>query len=246
MSRDKPFNKYLHNSVKRTEVPMHSHINGQLSYIGKGTVSLLSLQMHWVVPWQRIIWIPPGQPHSMRCENLSESWKVMVPKDFVYSLPKDICVLQTSPLLLAVLEALPVDGEVIAPEKRTALAEVIKLELLVAQHEEFGIPLPRSKKMFYVAEKIMQSPEDARVVDEWAQSIGMSRRTFTRHFRAETGTSFNQWKKSVLFGKALVLLAEGKSVAETSDQLGYANQSAFVAAFRRKYGIPPRKFNNGL
>ena len=70
----------------------------------------------------------------------------------------------------------------------------------------------------------------------------MSRRTFTRHFIAETGCSFGQWKRSVLLGKALGLLAEGKSVAETADRLGYAYPSAFVAAFRRRYGASPLRF----
>lgn len=242
MDRDQPFTKYLHDAQQRLKVPMHSHANGQLNFVGKGTMHLLSPQTHWVVPWQRIIWIPPGQLHSVRCEKLFGSWKAMIPRDYAQDLPREICVLQTSPLLLAVLDALPVCGSSIPSEKFAALVEIIRQELPLAQREAFGVALPSSEALRRVAEKLLEHPGDLQGIDAWAQSIGMSRRTFTRHFAAETGSSFGQWKKNVLLGWGLSLLAEGKTVAETADMLGYAYPSAFVAAFRRRYGASPLRF----
>jgi len=43
--------------------------------------------------------------------------------------------------------------------------------------------------------RVAACPEDTRSIDDWARSIGMSRRTFTRHFIAGTGSPFCQWEK---------------------------------------------------
>ena len=242
MDRDRPFAKYLHDAQKRVEVPMHRHTNGQLNYVGKGTMHLLSPEAHWVVPWGRIVWIPPDQPHSVQCEKLSGSWKAMIPRYYAQFLPKEITVLRTGPLLLAALEALPVNDESIPRARLDPLVEIIKQELMDAESEGFGVAFPKSAQLRQVTDRLLEEPADTRTIDDWAKIAGMSRRTFTRHFLAETGSSFGEWKRNVLLGKALGLLAEGKSVSETADRLGYAYPSAFIAAFRRKYGASPLRF----
>jgi AraC-like DNA-binding protein len=74
----------------------------------------------------------------------------------------------------------------------------------------------------------------------------MSRRAFTRYFIAQTGTSFAAWGQSLLLGKALSLLADGLTVAQAADQLGYANPSSFIVAFRKHYRVSPRRFMQQL
>ena len=242
MNRNQPFNKYSHDGLERVEVPMHSHGNGQLNYVRSGTMHLHSPRAAWVVPWKRIVWIPPGQPHSVRCARLSGAWKVMIPKEHGRFLPQTISVLQTSPLLQSALNALPEGGESIAPAKIALLIEVIKLELMSAVREDFGVTLPQSGELLKVADTLLRNPKDSRRIADWAEEVGMSRRTFTRRFASETGSSFEQWRKTVLFGEALNLLAEGRSVSEIADRLGYAYPSAFIAAFKRRYGASPRRF----
>jgi len=242
MDRNHPFTKYLHDAQERVEVPLHRHTNGQLNYVNKGTMHLVSPEAHWVVPWQRIVWIPPDQPHSVRCENLSGSWKAMIPRDYAQFLSKEISVLRTDSLLLAALEALPENDKQIPLARLEPLIEIIKQELMDAENEEFGVTFPKSDQLRKVSDILLKQPEDTRTIDDWAKIAGMSRRTFTRHFLAETGSSFGEWKKNILLGKALGLLAEGRSVSEIADQLGYAYPSAFIAAFRRKYGASPLRF----
>lgn len=242
MDRNRPFTKYLHDRQERVEVPLHSHTNGQLNYVNTGTMYLLSPEAHWVVPWQRLVWIPPDQPHSVQCERLSGSWKAMIPRYYAEFLPKEIAILRTGPLLLAALDALPVNDMAISPSRLAPLVEIIKQELMSAETEGFGVRLPTAHRLRLVADRVLLSPEDTRKIDDWAKIAGMSRRSFTRRFMAETGSPFGEWKRNVLLGKALGLLAAGKSVSETADQLGYAYPSAFIAAFKRKYGVSPLKF----
>jgi AraC-like DNA-binding protein len=123
------------------------------------------------------------------------------------------------------------------------LIEVIKLELQSAKSESFGVTLPRTTQLSKLVETLLEHPEDMRGINEWAKSVGMSRRTFTRKFIAETGSTFGQWRKALLLGKALKLLNEGSNVSETAFKLGYSGPSAFVAAFRRRFGVPPGRFS---
>ena len=70
----------------------------------------------------------------------------------------------------------------------------------------------------------------------------MSRRSFIRHFRDETGLSFTQWKRAVIAEFALELVASGQKVSSVAFDVGYESVSAFIAMFRRHYGGSPRRF----
>jgi hypothetical protein len=118
-------------------VPMHSHTNGQLNYVGGGTMHLITPSAAWVIPQQRIIWIPPGHPHSVRCHGLSGSWKIMTPQSYGVFLPKTVSVLQTSNLLVAALDALPVERASISLSKLRSLIEVIKHENVDRRDREY-------------------------------------------------------------------------------------------------------------
>ena len=242
MDRNRVFQKYPHDAQEKVEIPLHSHTNGQLNYVCRGTMRLITPSAAWVVPQQRIVWIPPGQPHSVRCQGLSGSWKIMTPRSYSKFLPKAAAVLRTSQLLVAALDALPVERKSISPVKLRLLIDVIKLELQSAKSESLGVALPRTRQLGKLVDTLLEHPEDPRGIDEWAKVVAMSRRTFTRKFIAETGSPFGQWRTALLLGKALDLLSEGSSVAETALQLGYSGPSAFVAAFRQRFGISPGQF----
>lgn len=138
INRNLVFKKYPHDTQEKVEVPMHSHTNGQLNYVGRGTMHLITPNAAWVIPQRRMIWIPPGHPHSIRCRGLSGSWKIMTPHSYGEFLPQAVSVLQTSALLVAALDALPVEREAIPPSKLRALIEVVKLELLSAKTSLLG------------------------------------------------------------------------------------------------------------
>lgn len=221
---------------------MHSHNHGQLIFVSKGTLRLTTPRGAWVVPQRKIVWIPPNQRHSILCKGLLSSWKIVTPQSYRKFLPPGISVLQTSDLLLAALESIPENKKMISPAKLRLLIELIKEELQSAKSESFGVTLPKSSRFGPLTDVLLKNPEDPRTIDQWSKTVGMSRRTFTRSFIAETGASFAEWKKTLIFGKALQLLSEGHSVDETADELGYSGSSAFVAAFKKKFRTTPGQF----
>jgi AraC-like DNA-binding protein len=170
----------------------------------------------------------------------------MIPRSWGRFLPKRISVLTASNLLVAALQELPVSRISVRAARLRLLAEIIRQELKLAEGESFGVTLPRSPRLAGLVSVLLKTPEDSRRIDDWADAIGVSRRAFTRLFVAQTGSSFGAWKRNLLLGKALNLLADNLNVSQVADRLGYANPSAFILAFRRKYGASPRIFTRGL
>ncbi len=70
----------------------------------------------------------------------------------------------------------------------------------------------------------------------------MSRRTFTRMFRRETGLSLSTWRQQACLLSALPRLTEGEPVTSVALDLGYNSVPAFTTMFKRMLGAPPRHY----
>jgi AraC-like DNA-binding protein len=226
------------------EVPPHAHDRGQFTCVISGAISQETPTRLWVVPRQRLVWTPPGVTHSARAAGPVEGWLVLVPPRFAARLPSQVCVLKTSALVLAILERLT---ELDDTNDATAklLSRVILLELDRAEAVGLEIPLPRSRRLRAIADRLIDDPSEARSLDDWAREAALSRRSFTRHFEAETGLSFSQWHRRVVARQAIDLLSAGESVSSVALTLGYESVSAFIAMFKRLYGAPPARFVAG-
>ncbi len=54
--------------------------------------------------------------------------------------------------------------------------------------------------------------------------------------------SFRAWRQQARFLQALVGLAEGRPVTTLALDLGYDSPSAFIAAFKRAFGVTPARY----
>lgn len=89
-----------------------------------------------------------------------------------------------------------------------------------------------------------RNPGDGRTLSRWAAELGVSARTLTRAFNAETGTSFARWVAGVRAQHAVELLSRGWAVEIVAEEVGYRSASAFGAAFRRTTGLTPGAFRH--
>lgn len=80
-------------------------------------------------------------------------------------------------------------------------------------------------------------------LEEAATISGYSSAHFMRIFRRATGQSFTEYVNSARLSFAACLLRESsEAVSQISIDAGFASQSYFIRAFRRKYGITPKQF----
>ncbi len=104
------------------------------------------------------------------------------------------------------------------------------------------LPMPREPRLARMAARMVATPDDNTDLDGWAARIGMSRRTLTRRFQAETGWTVGQWRQQMRLLAAMERLAAGHSVTAIALDLGYASVSSFIAVFRRYLGTTPRAY----
>lgn len=79
-------------------------------------------------------------------------------------------------------------------------------------------------------------------LDSWAASVHQSRRTFTRQFRARTGTSPAQWLLRQRLVRARVLLeSTDQPVEHVATASGFGSSAALRQHFAREFRTSPRR-----
>ena len=102
--------------------------------------------------------------------------------------------------------------------------------------------MPNDRRLVRVCRQILDDPADQRDTNEWASIAGMSRRSFTRAFKRETGMGVAVWRQQVRLLEALSLLSTGSPVTSVAMDVGYDSPSAFCAMFQKAFGVPPSKY----
>jgi len=221
---------------------MHHHARGQLLGTLNGVATVGTAEGRWVVPATSAVWIPPRHGHEFRSHGTVRCWSVYVAAPLCARFPAEPQVLQMSDLLReAVRTAAGGSRHANAPAKRR-LDAVILDEILLLPPMPFALPMPRDPRLARIAGAIILRPGERRRMAEWARFGGISPRTLTRLFPAQTGLTFAAWCRSASIVKAMELLENGSSVTATAFDLGYETVSGFIAMFKASLGVTPAAY----
>jgi AraC-like DNA-binding protein len=105
----------------------------------------------------------------------------------------------------------------------------------------YRLPFPKNPQLAARCRAFLRKPSPHETIDEWSVALCMSRRTFTRLFREETGLSFSSWRQQACLLAALPRLAAGESITTVAIDLGYNSPAAFTTMFKRLQGVPPSR-----
>ena len=86
-----------------------------------------------------------------------------------------------------------------------------------------------------------REPGAAWTVARLARELAMSPSSFARHFRAGAGTTPRRALAGLRLEAARALLARGERVLDVALETGFASGSALARAWKRRYGVPPRR-----
>jgi AraC-like DNA-binding protein len=227
------------------ELETHQHRRGQLLYAASGVVAVSTPQGAWVAPPERAVWIPGGTPHSVRMVGAVSTRSVLIEPGVCSSLGTACRVLEVSPLLRSLLVAaatLPIEYEL---EGRDALIiELLLAELTRAPVIPIAVPFPISLGLVRKCHAFLESPTPHDTITDWAGELDLSRRSFTRSFRRETGMSFAEWRQQACLLIALPRLAAGEAVTTIALDLGYESPAAFATMFKRHLGLSPSQYQS--
>lgn len=224
------------------ELGTHSHARGQLSGLRRGLLTMGTDAGAWVVPADHAVWLPPHHPHYGWTHGAVDGWSCYVAEAVCANLPKRPCTIRTSGLLREAIIRASQWQERTLDEQQRRIAMVILDELRTAPIQPFGLPMPRDPRLVRIARHLLDGPGDRRSVHEWAQWAGISERTLSRRFVAETGFTYTAWRQRARLMRALELLAEGQAVTVVALDLGYDSVSAFIALFKRTLGVTPSAY----
>lgn len=128
------------------------------------------------------------------------------------------------------------------PERRllmTGLAQVL-LAVFMRSGQE-GTNSARSDVMEEICAYVEEA-DDLRL-ERTAAHFGYCPEHLSRRFRSEIGMTYRAYCDQVRMKRAAGLLhAEGESISSVAEQLGYSDDSSFIRAFRRLYGITPSAY----
>lgn len=224
-------------------VHMHSHTRSQLLYALSGVVTVTTSIGRWVVPTGDALWIPSRVEHAVEMLGPVSMRSVYVRPDAIDGLPEAIRVMAVSDLMRSlIIEAvtLPLDHE---PTSRAGLVlALMTQEIPRLPVQPLGLAFPAEPRLALLCRGFLDNPSSQVRIDDWAKSLAMSRRAFTRTFRRQTGLSLSAWRQQACLFAALPRLAAGEPVTSVALDLGYDSVPAFTTMFKRMLGAPPSRY----
>src|SRR5271156_1619643 len=224
-------------------VQAHLHQRGQLFCPMSGLAMASTSHGTWAVPCRRALWIPAGVRHELRMEGVVEMQSLYFDTGVFTNMPDRCRVVAFSSLmrsLMAEAVALPIEYD--REGRSAAIMKLIGYEVGRLRELPLSLPLPMDRALARRCLKFSASPKANAKIDDWASSLHLTRRTFTRLFRRETGLSFVAWRQQACILAALPRLAAGEPVTDVAMSLGYDNPAAFTTMFKRVLGAPPRTY----
>lgn len=224
-------------------LPRHAHKRGQLLYAAAGVITVITDEGSWVVPPRRAVWLPAGVSHEVRMSGAVSTHSAYVSHAAAARLPGQCRVIEVSLLLHALLlEAVDLPVEY-ALEGRDGRVMALLLDEIAAMPAlTLSTPMPRDPRLSRLCRALIAAPALEVDTDAMAHKAGMSRRSFTRLFRQQTGMSFRAWRQQACLLTALTRMGNDESITAVAVELGYSSASAFTAAFRRVLGAPPSRY----
>ncbi len=223
-------------------VAEHSHGRGQLLCVFAGAVTVSTGAGRWMVPPDHALWIPPSMPHATEMIGQVEMSSAYVLPDAIPDLPDHLLVTGLTPLMRSLIDEAVLLSEEDTGPRATHIFGALLHEIPHLPERPLGLPFPAHRQLARLCREFVTAPSAHAEIDDWASASGMSRRTFTRVFRKETGLGLSTWRQQACLLAALPRLGGGEPVTTVALDLGYDSVPAFTHMFRRMLGQPPRAY----
>jgi AraC-like DNA-binding protein len=224
-------------------IPWHSHRRGQIIHVARGCVTVETADGLFMLPTHRAIWLPPGTRHTVRYPGEVAFRGIYLAEGIDSGMARRATVLSINPLTRELIEAatrFEWDYPESGPEAR--LFAVLVDQLATLDIDPLALPDATDRALRGVTAALRAEPSDPRTLAEWAASVHMSERTFSRRFRSETGLSLAAWRQQLRLFVVLERLAAGDPVTTIAIDLGYTTPSSLTAMFTRAFGVSPSRF----
>ncbi len=225
----------------------HTHPWGQLVYGVSGVIRVATPGASWLSPATRAIWTPAGVVHALSMQGVVAMRTLYIAPSLATALPTTPAVLEVAPLLRElILHILGIGMLDPARAGHARLAGLLIDLLAAARPEDLMLPLPRDPRALILAQRIQAEPGERTDLTRLAAEAGASLRTLQRLFPSQTGLALEAWRQKARLIWAVAALSAGGAVTTTALDCGYDSVSAFIAAFKRQFGVTPGRYRPRL
>lgn len=155
----------------------------------------------------------------------------------------------TTPLMSFVLRRLvtcKMNGGLARVFREATIHELVAMRLAQIEQE------PRMQPVIALTRRDLEKLEKAHhvlclayrdppTIANLARTVGLNGTKLKAGFKHRFGTTIFRYIRSLRLNRAFMMLQDGSyNVTETAALVGYQSLSAFTAAFRKEYGVPPR------
>jgi AraC-like DNA-binding protein len=221
----------------------HAHDWDQLTYAASGVMRLHTDSATWLVPPHRAVWLPAGVQHIEELHAPVSIRTLYLAPKLAKTLPRDVCMVNIHALMRELILRISRIG--VLDRKKPPQAHLISVlldELVGATDVPLQLPMPLDPRAKRVAALLQASPDDSSSVSALSRRAGASRRTIERLFLHEAKMTVGEWRRRLRLLHGVRLLAGGESVTNAAIDAGYASTSAFIAAFKRTFGVTPSRY----
>ena len=221
----------------------HAHRRSQLLFAQLGTMLVETQHGTWMVPPHQGMWIPGGVRHSIAMLSQVATRSVYLDKHAARGMARLCEAVGVSPLLRQLLIlAVDLPSEY---EPRSRAGRIMSLlidEIRLAPALPLSLPFPGDVRLANRCRRFIERPTAQDTIDLWSRALGLSRRTFTRLFRQETGLTFSAWQRRACLLSAVPRLLGGEAVTTIAFDLDYSSPAAFTTMFKKLVGTSPHAY----
>ncbi len=197
----------------------------------------------WSVTAGTLGWFPPGLKHKASVRNSVEGVSYYFSATVSRLFPLNEGIYSADPFVLNLLERISrLSMPDYSEEYKSSLLTLLSTEINHAPRLALNLPLPHDKRARAVADVLLNKPDCSLTQRELALNYGLSTRHLSRLYLQQTGLSFSQWRQQSKVITSLQWLIASMPISEVADRSGYSNVSAYIEAFKKRFGKTPGQF----
>jgi AraC-like DNA-binding protein len=231
---------------KGHRTPWHQHPSGQFYWLQRGILIIEMADVQWTVTPGTFGWFPGESRHCAQVPGEVAGKSLYLDAEHAKHFPMQAGIYSANPFVDGLLERACPGGQALSSEYLQSLLIVLGVEIARTSPLPLRLMLPIDRRARNVADVLLAQPDALQDQAELAQQWGMSVRTLSRLFREQTGLSFSQWRQQAKVVTSLQWVQAGLPISDIATRSGYSNISAYIEAFKGRFGVTPGQFQVNL
>ncbi|MCB6185298.1 helix-turn-helix transcriptional regulator [Leeia sp. TBRC 13508] len=232
------------NYSKNAYLAPHRHQRHQLLFAATGMMEVSTESGQWIIPSNQAVWIPSETEHAVKMLSSVTTCSIYIKPEAIEEASLHCEVKIISDLVKQLLiHAASIDMRQVLTKRESLILDLLLVEVPLLPSANFGLPLPSAHPMLkQLCERFLRMPNIHQPMEEWYESLHISRRTFSRHFVKQTQKTFSEWIQLACLFHAIPRIHQGESISKIALDIGFEHPSAFSLMCKRMTGHNPSHF----